>query len=204
MIVKFIANVFKLKLKYSNIYNMIKSFKQFLIKESIRNKYELLGPKNYYLNHSNEYENPHSERIIKSLNYIKSRIEVGYFLDLSCGNGVVSEYLLNNGYNNFKGCDPYFSKIYKDKFKKECFNSSFEDISKNGLYEKFETIICSYALHLCPKSYMNNLLYNLSMSCMNFIVISPSKYPTIDEDFFQLQESKIIDRTHIRIYKSLI
>jgi len=170
--------------------------------ESIRSKYVEMGVDDYYKSNKSEYKNPHSPRVIKSLDYVNSIIDIGYFLDLSCGDGVVSEYLKSKGLNNFKGSDPHFYDIYQDKFNKECFDYSFEDISNNGLNEKFDTIICSYALHLCPKSYLNNLLYQLSLSCENFVIISPSKYPIITEDYFELTDSEVIDRTHVRIYKS--
>jgi sodium/proline symporter len=77
-----------------------------------------------------------------------------------------------------------------------------EDISLRYLPDNFNTIICSYALHLCPKSYFNNLLYALSIGCKYFVVISPSKYPLIDK-YFKLVDKTIINRTHCRIYKSI-
>jgi 2-polyprenyl-3-methyl-5-hydroxy-6-metoxy-1,4-benzoquinol methylase len=174
------------------------------INESIRSKYLEFGVEDYYKNYKNDYKNPHSERVIKSLDYVISKISIGYFLDLACGDGVVSDYLKSKGFYKFKGCDPYFSKIYENKFKTKCYDFTFQDISKGGFNEKFDTIICSYALHLCNKSYLNNLLYQLSVSCYNFVVISPSKFPIISEDYFKLFDNKVIDRTHVRIYKSIL
>lgn len=171
---------------------------------SIRGEYEKSSPQEYYSNNKNEYYNPHSKKIFKCLDYLISEINIGYFLDLGCGNGIVSEYLLNKSYNNFKGCDPYFKDIYENKFHKDCFDKSFEDISKKGLDDKFDTIICSYALHLCEPTYFNNLLYQLSNSCKKFTVISPSKYPIISNDYFELDSKSIFDRAHIRIYNSKI
>jgi len=171
---------------------------------SIRDEYKKSSPEQYYLNNSNEYSNPHKDRVIKSLDYLISKIDIGYFLDLSCGDGIISEYLHKAGYDNFIGCDPYFSNIYQSKFNKVCLNKSFKDISLNGISDKFKTIICSYALHLCDKTYLNNLLYQLSLSCENFIVISPSKYPIINESYFKLVDYKILNRTHIRTYKSIL
>jgi len=170
--------------------------------ESIRSKYVELGVDDYYKSNKADYKNPHSERVTKSLDYIISKIDIGYFLDLACGDGIVSEHLKSKGFTNFKGSDPHFFEIYENKFGVECDDSTFQDIANNGFNEKFDTIICSYALHLCPKSYFNNLLYQLAMSCNNFVVISPSKFPIIEEDYFELVDNKVIDRTHVRIYKS--
>ena len=169
---------------------------------SIRDEYLKSSPSDYYSKNAINYKNPHSERVIKALDFIIGKIDIGNFLDLGCGNGLVSEYLLSKGLDQFKGCDPYFYKIFSDKLKKECYNLSFEDISKNGIKDKFKTIICSYSIHLCDKSYLNNLLYNLSIISENLVIISPSKFPIINENYFKLNYKNIIDRTHIRIFKS--
>ena len=121
--------------------------------------------------------------------------------DLSCGNGEVTAYLSSKGVKNSIGTDPYFCDIYTNKTGNECLSLSFEDIAVNGLNKVSQTIICSYALHLCPKSYFKQLLYNISSSCEYFVLISPSKYPVI-EDYFDLIDETIINRTHCKIYKS--
>lgn len=170
--------------------------------EGIRNQYAEMGVDNYYSKHKLEYKNPHEGNVDDCLDWVKSSIDIGYFLDLSCGNGEVSSHLQKSGLDNFKGCDPYFCEIYQSNFNKQCYDLRFEDISTRGLPDKFDTIICSYALHLCEKSYFSNLLYNLSINCEYFVVISPSKYPVIDK-YFKLVSKTIINRTHCRIYKSL-
>ncbi len=170
--------------------------------EGIRNKYSEIGVDNYYNFNKSEYKNPHLSKVEKCLEWVNDKINIGYFLDLSCGNGEVSSYLQKFGINNFKGSDPYFSEIFKGNFNKECFKLRFEDIALTSLPESFNTIICSYALQLCPKSYFDTLLYNLSSNCKYFVVISPSKYPVISESYFDLLDNIIIDRTHCRIYES--
>ncbi len=103
---------------------------------SIRDEYLKSSPSDYYSKNAINYKNPHSERVIKALDFIIGKIDIGNFLDLGCGDGLVSEYLLSKGLDEFKGCDPYFYKIFSNKFKKECYNLSFEDISKNGIKDK--------------------------------------------------------------------
>lgn len=174
----------------------IKSF------ESIRNNYTKVGVDDFYKSNTETYINPHESKVQKCLDWSVDKIQVGKFLDLSCGNGEVSSYLSSLGFNNFKGSDPYLNNTYTKKTGKECFKLRFEDISTKGLSEKFDTIICSYALHLCPDSYFDTLLYNLSINCKYFIVISPSKFPTINENYFELVDSIIIERSHCRIFKS--
>jgi choline kinase len=113
--------------------------------------------------------------------------------------------LLNKkGITDSIGIDPYLCNTYNKKTNNECLNLSFEDIETNGLNINKQTIICSYALHLCPKSFLNNLLYNLSINCEYFILISPSKYPIIEDDYFELMFSTIINKTHCKIFKSVL
>lgn len=179
---------------------ILKRYNNF-IAEGIRNEYSEMGVDKYYSTKKDEYINPHQENIESCLNWCDSKLEIGKFLDLSCGNGEVSKYLQSLNFNDFKGCDPYFKDIYVKNLGKDCYELSFQDIAKKGLPESFDTIICSYALHLCPKSYFNTLLYQLASNCKNLIIISPSKYPII-EKYFELLDSTIINRTHCRIYKS--
>lgn len=167
----------------------------------IRNNYTLLGVDTYYEQNYTNYVNPHLNSVHKSLDYILDNTKITNFLDLSCGNGEVSEYLLNKGISDFEGSDPYFYDVYKLKFKKNCYNLRFENIALEGL-KKYETIISSYALHLCPKTYLNQLLYQLSISCKQLIIISPNKFPEIS-NYFKLENKHKIDKTHISIFKSL-
>ena len=169
----------------------------------IRDEYSKQGVKNFYQFNKDNYINPHINSIHKSLDWILAKININDYLDLACGNGEVSEYLIKKGFNNCKGCDPYFKEIYIKKHKSLCYDLTFEQIVTNGLPNFFDTIICSYAIHLCPKSYFKTLLYQLSLKCNNLVIISPSKYPKI-EDFFELKDSIIIDRTHVRIFTSIL
>jgi len=166
---------------------------------SIRSKYVKFGVDNYYSNFKNEYSNPHLKNVENCLDWVDSQINIGYFLDLGCGKGEVSNYLKNKGLNEFKGLDPYFFEIYEERFNKKCYNLKYEDLAISSLGEKFNSVISSYSLHLCPKSYYEQLLYSLSCICNNLVIISPSKYPIVNSYFTKL-ETKIINRTHCSVY----
>jgi hypothetical protein len=170
----------------------------------IRDEYARIGVENFYKTNKDTYVNPHLNNVQKCLDWVLTKINITDFIDLACGNGEVSSFLDKKGITDSIGIDPYLCNTYNKKTNNECLNLSFEDISTNGLDISKQTIICSYALHLCQKSYLNNLLYNLSTNCEYFILISPSKYPIIENDYFELMFSTIINKTHCKIFKSVL
>jgi hypothetical protein len=178
---------------------MITQFRIF--ENGIRDEYNRIGVHNYYDMHRDSYVNPHLDNIQLSLDWVMNKIKISDFIDLSCGNGEVTTYLSSKGIKKSIGTDPYFCDIYTNKTGNECLSLSFEHIAVNGLNINSQTIICSYALHLCSKSYFEQLLYNISSNCEYFVLISPSKYPVV-ENYFDLVDETIINRTHCKIYKS--
>lgn len=168
----------------------------------IRDEYSKIGVDTFYKKNKSTYINPHLPNIKLSLDWLLSKINITNYIDLAAGNGEVSSYLIKKDIINGFGIDPYLSETYEQNTGKKCLSLSFEDIAVNDLNYKAQTIICSYALHLCEKSHFNNLIYNLSTNCEYFVLISPSKYPIITDDYFELIDSTIINRTHCKIYKS--
>jgi hypothetical protein len=174
------------------------------IKEyGIRDEYSKIGVMNFYKFNKTSYINPHLEKVHLCLDFVVDKIKITNFLDLAAGNGEVTSYLKNKRITDATGCDPYLFETYEKNTGKKCLDYSFENISDNGLNNFYQTIICSYALHLCDKSYFNNLLYNLSINCEYFVLISPSKYPIIS-NYFQIINSIIINKSHCKIFKSLV
>ena len=150
---------------------------------SIRTNYEILGVEDFYNKIGSEYKNPHIDDIEKC---IKKAIGFGYdefnnTLDLSSGTGEITLILKKLGYNNHViGCDPYLYREYTQKTKNICLNYSFVDIQKGLLGDyTFDTIVCSYGLHLAEKSILADLLWNLSLISKILIVISPNNRPEI-------------------------
>lgn len=165
----------------------------------IRNEYEKFGVDNYYKDFSEEYENPHFETIKELLNKIS--IE-GSVLDLCCGSGEVTKIL---SINNIVGCDPYMYEVYYKKTGKKSFKFNFKEIAEGALYGTyFDTVICSFALHLCELSLLEKVLYQLSIITNELIVISPHKRPIIKESYFELKEELKINRVFLKKYSSKI
>lgn len=143
--------------------------------ESIRKGYEELGVDNYYEEHKDDYSNPHKIIIQKLLVYAKNNWKLGNnLLDLCCGSGEVSEIFLDK---NIIGLDLYTKELYELRTNKKCYQLSFKDIVINGLENKYDTIICSFALHLCEESMLPILLYRLSQSSNKLLILTPHKRP---------------------------
>lgn len=82
------------------------------MEDSIRDKYQKYGIKNFYQFHSGEYKNPHEKSIEKSLNYIYNNWNLDFtnVLDLACGKGEVTKSLEKIGINNIEACRWIFIK----------------------------------------------------------------------------------------------
>jgi 2-polyprenyl-3-methyl-5-hydroxy-6-metoxy-1,4-benzoquinol methylase len=165
----------------------------------IRNKYEEHGVDGYYSHYKDSYVNPHYEDVKTSLDWVNTQFAIGNFLDLGCGNGEVSLYLEQKGLNDFEGCDPHFSDIYEKKTGRKCYTMSFEEIAIKGLPNIYNTIICSYSIHLCDKSYFKQLLFQLGEACEHLVIIGPNKNPQIDS-VFQLDDMRDFGKVNCRIY----
>lgn len=149
---------------------------------SIREAYQKTGVEKFYKTYGEQYQNPHELNIHQHLAFwLKKHPELfSNVLDLCCGSGEVSDFLLNIPQCHFEGCDPFTYQAYKKRLKKDCYQFSFKDLSKERcFYKKYSLIICSFALHLCPQSLLPNVLYHLSLNADHLLIISPHKKPDI-------------------------
>lgn len=145
---------------------------------SIRNSYAEVGVDNFYVRNGHNYKNPHENTIIELIEKVKNEGLIGKkVLDLCCGSGEITRLL--NGYDVI-GVDPYTHIAYEKRTGKKASSLSFKDIVEGKLEGNFDTIICSFALHLCPESMLYDLLWNLGSCSNQLIVISPNKKPDCD------------------------
>lgn len=164
---------------------------------SIRTRYDIEGIYGTY-NGEDPYINPHMKDILQLVNDLN--LKSLNILDLCAGNGEISNLLKSN--NIVCGNDPYMAEIYKQNTGLECSEYFFKDISMS-FDQKYDAIICSYALHLCEDSYLSNVLYNLKFK--QLIVLSPSdvildkvqKYSSLN-----LEARMKLNRTHMFIFTS--
>ena len=169
--------------------------------KAVRNEYSEIGVENYYLKHSKDYSNPHEEIIKKLLKIAEQNNFIGKrVLDLACGSGEVTSALLNFDHEII-GLDPYTADLYNEKTSNKVLRLSFKDIILGKLNQKFDTIVCSFALHLCDISMLPNLLWRLSEISNILIVITPHKRPDCDMiSSWLLVDEILMNRVRMRIY----
>jgi hypothetical protein len=175
-----------------------------IIQESIRGEYEQHGVDGYYQYHGNEYKNPHEDRLQHAMDWIIENWSVDFSntLDMSAGSGEMTKMLTNHGYDNVEGSDPYTCTLYTRETGKYCHDVSFDEIMGNGISKKYSTIICSYALHLADTSKLPQIIWQISQSCKNFIILSPTKKPEIKDDWgMSLVNSGNVNSVKIRHYQ---
>lgn len=160
---------------------------------SLHNLYKNLGVDNYYLNFGESYVNYHENSIQEVLETLfKNEIENKSFLDFCSGDGLITKILKSfKNINNcsFTGLDKYLAERYIKETKENCIVNSFEDVAKGSILNlNFDITICSFALHLCPFSILENVLFVLSYISKELIIISPSKNTRVSLNFFILEE----------------
>lgn len=168
----------------------------------IREEYQKYGSSaRFYKEKASEYSNPH-KKVIESLldEYFLGEDKESKILDLCCGDGLVTTHLKSKGFKNIFGIDPYFSEIYQQKTKEICYKKDFKDIVVSNDIEKCDLIICSFALHLCEKSLLPQLLFKLSQIGKKLIIITPHKNPVIKNSWL-LEEEVIKERVRMRVFQ---
>lgn len=173
--------------------------------KSVRAGYEELGIEGYYKLHNKDYTNPH----IKEIEYLlKQEIKKNYFgtniLDLCCGSGEVTNILRkyeDTQKYNIEGLDPYTVRAYEKNTNNTCLIYDFKDIVQGALENKrYDTIICSFAMHLCEESMLNSLLYQLNLIANTLVIITPHKRPEINYWWKETYRQKL-NKVTLRTYK---
>lgn len=175
----------------------------------IRRNYTVLGVDDFYNKIGNDYNNPHLSDIEKCIEKIiqNRNITFNNVLDLGAGNGEVTNILKKSKIDTPKiiGCDPYLYKQYENNTGERCLDFSFEDIHRGAIdHMDFDTIVCSYSLHLCNQSILPDLLWKLSLISNNMVIISPNNKPEIkEENGWELEDNFKIGKSKCRIYTSI-
>ncbi|WP_299453501.1 class I SAM-dependent methyltransferase [uncultured Microscilla sp.] len=163
--------------------------------DAIRNQYAEQGVDAYYQQHGDAYENPHFTQIEKLLQQNQSKIGYTHILDFCAGGGEVSRILQAMGFADVQGCDPYTHELYQQQVGQTCLTYNFQEVIQGRLNQwvadqqpnqEFSSIICSFAMHLCPEKQLYPLVSNLFQLTRQLIIITPHKRPAL-EDLAQVQ-----------------
>ena len=170
--------------------------------KAVRDEYSEIGVEEYYKKHSLDYSNPHEDIIKKIILICEDKNFIGKkVLDLSCGSGEVSEVLLKFNHEIY-ATDPYTVDAYEKRIGFRPLKISFKDIVEGKLDLKVDTIICSFAMHLCEESMLASLLFMLSNNSKSLIIISPNKRPNLSNiNYWNLIYNDEIDRVKFKVYK---
>jgi len=148
--------------------------------KDIRNHYSKVGVENFYRSHGHDYENPHFHQIEALLIQNQNKIDYNQVLDLCCGSGEVSRVLSDLGYPNTIGCDPFTAEAYQRSTGKECLLWTFEDLIRGRLQGEYSSVICSFAMHLCPEKQLYPLVYQIFRTTQQLVIITPHKRPMLE------------------------
>jgi len=154
--------------------------------QAIRNQYVAQGVDAYYQQHGDTYENPHFAQITALLENNQSRIDYSQTLDFCAGGGEVTQVLQKLGHTKVKGCDPYTYELYTQNTQLDCLTYNFQEVIQGKLNEvftpqTFTSIICSFAMHLCPEKQLYPLVFNLFQLTNRLVIITPHKRPILED-----------------------
>lgn len=179
----------------------------------IRDLYDEYGVADYYRLYGNIYRNPHEPIVRASVKEALDRwyLRLDHTLDLACGSGEVTLELMKTWPNPFTlkpqffGADLYTYTAYEERTGLKAVKLSFDDIINCKLVTYFNTIFCSFALHLVEASKLPMLCWRLALSSPVLVIITPNKRPIIKEEWgFKLADAFTLDRVHTRLYRRTI
>ncbi len=138
-----------------------------------------MGVESYYQAEGASYANPHFPEIRQLLLRNAGRINFSHCLDFCCGAGEVSCVVQELGFPLPTASDPYTGEAYRQRFGAECLPLSFADVIRDQLSGIFSSVICSFALHLCPEKQLYPLVHQLLAHAPQLVVITPHKRPDL-------------------------
>ena len=170
--------------------------------KSIRGAYEERGVESFYRERGHLYQNPHTAQIDALLSRYAERITGARILDVCCGSGEVTRAALSLGALEVVGVDPYTYAAYERQTGLVCLRYSFAELIRGALDDasmsldnatgcaptsrdvpasRYDLIICSFAMHLCPQDQLYALVYTLFKYSETLMIITPHKRPELEK-----------------------
>lgn len=190
---------------------------------AVRRNYEELGVKGFYEAFGDQYVNPHEAALKTVLRCALRRWHIlpvsdsdYHILDLACGSGEAYRILKDLGFANVQAVDPYTAEAFEARTGSKLYAEwTFEDVAGGCLQENYgeqsepktailyELIVCSFAAHLIPDSYMMLVMSQLALAGKRLIILTPHKRPIIHARWgWTLQDEFVHERVRARFYLS--
>ena len=172
---------------------------------AIRSAYEQYGVEGFYQRFGGSYRNPHERVIRATLQAAVTRWELPLdrVLDLACGSGEVTLALRELGGGVIDGIDPYTYQAYAERTGQVAEPITFEQIAAGALGGRsYDTIVCSFALHLVALSRLPALITQLSLIGAALLVLTPHKRPLLRPEWgWRCIDELLIERVRARYYQ---
>jgi 2-polyprenyl-3-methyl-5-hydroxy-6-metoxy-1,4-benzoquinol methylase len=179
--------------------------------EAIRVGYERYGVEGFYQRFGASYRNPHEPAVRAAIRRAVERwgIPVGKgarVLDLACGSGEATLALRELGCDRIDAVDPYTAAAYTARTGAAAERLTFEQIAAGGLAgRQYDTIVCSFALHLVAASRLPTLALHLGMAGAGLLIITPHKRPQMRPEWgWSLVGELVVERVRARYYRSAL
>ena len=175
---------------------------------AIRHAYEKYGVNGYYSQYGADYRNPHEARLTAVVGQLVERWKLNptdRILDLACGSGEITLMLRQLGFQTIHGIDPYTSEAYEKRTGHPIHAKwTFEQIADGCLEndnEPYDAVVCSFAAHLIPPSYLSLVMIQLHFVAKKLIILTPHKRPELLPQWgWTLNDEFVHDRIRARLY----
>jgi hypothetical protein len=176
---------------------------------SLRDRYQSLGVERFYREHGASYRNPHEANVGAALGVAVKLLDISKeqrVLDLCCGSGEVTLALHALGFRELRGIDPYTADAYRERTGRQATQLDFDAIGQGALLgQRFDWIVCSFALHLLAPSKLPSVVWQLAQSAPNLLVLSPHKRPVLSAHWgFELRVEQVERRVRLRGYRRTV
>ncbi len=172
---------------------------------AIRAGYECYGVPGYYARFGATYRNPHERAIGAAIQAALARWPIGLdrVLDLACGSGEATLALRERGARAVDGIDPYTYAAYAERTGAAAERLTFEQIAAGRLAgRRYDTVVCSFALHLVERSRLPALALQLSLIADQLLILTPHKRPVLQPEWgWALAGELVVERVRARLYR---
>jgi hypothetical protein len=151
------------------------------------------GAEGWYLDAGASYRNPHAQAVASTIDVAVQRWPSLFtgsnrILDFCCGSGEVTRALIDSGVNAslVESSDPFTGLAFTSACPDRTLIGewTFADVEQGALSgQRWTTVVCSYALHLCEQSRLAAVCTQLALITEHLVIITPHKRPELSPEW---------------------